>query len=140
MALLLEGPMLSSEAELFTWGAMPYLAPRHQLMACVLDLHLKSLRLALASHAEGIWTPGTSRSARTAKSFAGSIGWLEEGEGRAGRGEEVTCDLSGCADDHGLVGGGAKQAAVAGAAALLGVVAGVLRPWCRGAADEVPLQ
>lgn len=58
----------------------------------------------------------------------------------AGQGGEVTRDLSDCADDHGLVGVGAEQAAVAGAAALLGLVAGVSHRWCRGATDEVPLQ
>lgn len=41
-------------------------------------------------------------------------------------GEEVTCDLPGCADDHGLVGSGPKKVAVAGAVALLGVITRVL--------------
>lgn len=55
-------------------------------------------------------------------------------------GEEVTCDLPGCADDHGLVGSGPKKVAVAGAVALLGVITRVLQWWGRRATDEVPLQ
>lgn len=55
-------------------------------------------------------------------------------------GEEVTCDLPGCADDHGLVGSGPKKVAVAGAVAFLGVITRVLQWWGRRATDEVPLQ
>lgn len=55
-------------------------------------------------------------------------------------GEGVTCDLPGGADDHGLVGSRPKQVAVAGAVALLRVIAGVLQWWGCRATDKVPLQ
>lgn len=70
-----------------------------------------------------------------------STSWWYWGPGRAGRGEEVTCDLPGGADDHGLIRRRSKRAAVAGAAALLRGRARVLLPQrCRGAAAQVPLQ
>lgn len=55
-------------------------------------------------------------------------------------GEGVTCDLPDGADDHGQVGSRPKQVAVAGAVALLRIIAGVLQWWGCRATDKVPLQ
>ena len=73
------------------------------------------------------------------RAFQRALAVKGEWQGRE-RGGEVTCDLSDCADDHGLVGSRPEQVAVAGAAALLRVITGVLLRWGRGATDEVPLQ